>query len=64
VLLAAYGHDDLAAAIGSSTGPAHALLELDVGAALARRSGLLAEAENIELIGRSEFRFALVDGMR
>jgi class 3 adenylate cyclase/tetratricopeptide (TPR) repeat protein len=58
-LLAAYGHADLAGALWESTGPARALRELDAGAALARRSGVIEAAESIELGSRPWVLFTL-----
>ena len=59
VLMAAQGFEDLSAALSVSAGPSHALPEVDAGAALARRSGVLDAAESIDIAVRSDVLYAL-----
>jgi len=55
----AYSHNDLALTLTQASGPAEALRELDVGATLARRSGILEAAVFLEQTTRPELLFDL-----
>ena len=58
VLLAAYGYEDLSSARSESEGPSAGLRELDAGAALALKSGVLDAAELID-VNRTDLLRAL-----
>ncbi len=59
VLLAALGRNELSMVLAKFAGPAEAIQELELGVALARRSGMLALAESIEVGSGSEILYDL-----
>ena len=59
VILAALGRNELSIVLAKFAGPAEALQELELGVALARRSGMLALAESIEVGSGAEILYRL-----